>query len=96
MTNWDRREADILADAIAKHCRKQPSQTLENNLLLAIRGKVNQASQTVNTTFAELSFVRSQTCAVCRQYQLYECDVPQGWSKNCEFIRVNTTEFGSL
>jgi hypothetical protein len=96
LANWERREADTLAEAIGKHLKKNPDMAVENQLLVLVQRAVDEASTTVSTTPGELSQFRSMVCAACRAGKLYNCDVPQGWSENCAFVYSNTTEFGQL
>jgi hypothetical protein len=96
MANWERRNADTLAVAIAKHIRNNPELTEDNELLAIIQEAVDNAANTVTTTAGELNRCRAGVCAICRGSNLYECDVPEGWSPNCSFIFANTTEFAGL
>jgi hypothetical protein len=96
VSNWNRREADTLAEAICKHIRSHPNLTVENELLESVQLEVDAASTTVNTNSAELSRFRSKVCAICRGSSLYECDVDEGWSVDCALIFTNTTQFGDL
>jgi len=96
LANWERREADTLAEAIGKHLRKNPDRAVENQLLVLVQKAVDEASTTVSTTPGELTRFRSLVCTACRAGKLYTCDVPQGWSENCAFVYANTTEFGQL
>ncbi len=96
MANWERREADTLAEAIHKHRMGNPHMVRENTQLAIIQIAVDVASNTVSTTIGELNRHRASVCTVCRDAKLHECDVPQGWSDNCAFIRSNTTEYGAL
>jgi hypothetical protein len=96
MPNWERKNADTLADAIAKHIRSHPDMVEDNELLSIIQQAIDEAANTVSTTQSELNRQRAVVCAICRGSRLYECDVPEGWSENCAFIFVNTTEFGGL
>jgi hypothetical protein len=96
MTNWERREADILADAIGKHRRKHPHQVDDNELLAVIEKAVDECSHTIATTTDDLRRYRELVCAICRGSKLYECDVAEGWSQNCAFVTANTTLFGDL
>jgi hypothetical protein len=96
MTQWDRREADTLADAIGKHIAKHPEPSAENAKLGVIRIAVDGASHTVQTSAGDLHRYRSEVCAICRAAQLYPCDVPAGWSKNCALVYSNASEFGAL
>ena len=95
MSNWERREADTLAEAISKHRRKNPDMAHENAQLAILQKAVDEAANTVSTTAGDLHRHRTQVCAVCRGANLNDCDVPQGWSRNCAFIR-NNTDFGTL
>ena len=96
MANWERKEADILAEAIDKYRRRHPDRVQENAQLAVVQKAVDEAANTVSTSLADLTRHRAQVCAICRRAQLYECDVPQGWSENCAFIRHNTTQFGAI
>jgi hypothetical protein len=96
VSNWERREADTLADAIGKHIKANPNLVRENQLLAAIKLSVDAASTTVNTNAAELSRHRAGVCAICRESSLYECDVAQGWSGDCAFVLSNASQFADL
>jgi 2',3'-cyclic-nucleotide 2'-phosphodiesterase (5'-nucleotidase family) len=96
LANWERREADTLAEAIAKHLKKSPDRVVENQLLVLVQKAVDEASTTISTTPGELTRFRALVCTACRAGKLYGCDVPQGWSENCAFVYSNTTEFGQL
>ncbi len=96
MSNWERKEADNLADAIGKHIRSNPDLAEANELLAEIRLAVATASQRVDTNAEELNRYRSTVCKICRDASLYECDVEERWSVNCTFVFANTTQFGDL
>jgi len=96
MPNWERKHADTLADAIAKHIRNRPEMVEDNELSAIIKQAVDKAANTVATTSSELSRQRAVVCAICRGSKLYECDVSEGWSENCAFISANSTQFGGL
>jgi hypothetical protein len=96
MSNWERRNADTLANAIAKHIKSHPDMVEDNALLSIIQEAVDNAANTVATTAGELNRCRAVVCAICRGSNLYECDVQEGWSSNCAFIFDNTTEFAGL
>jgi hypothetical protein len=96
MANWERRDADTLAEALGKHRRNNPHLIEENALLTRIQQEVDASASTVNTTAGTLSRHRAQVCAICRASKLYACDVPQGWSSNCALVFANTTEFSPL
>lgn len=96
MSNWDRKEADHLADAIGKHIKANPEFVRENQLLAIVRMAAHAASTTVNTNAAELNRCRAGVCAVCRGSNLYACDVAVGWSDDCAFVFANTSQFAVL
>lgn len=96
MSNWERKDAGTLADALGKHIRSNPNLTQEYELLSAIRLSVDAASTTVNTNAVDLSRYRSAVCAICRCASLYECDAERGWSANCAFVFENTSQFCDL
>jgi hypothetical protein len=96
MTNWDRKEADMLADAIVKHILHHHGRDEENRKLLAIERDADAAANTVATTAGALIALRARVCTICRGSRLYECDVPSGWSNRCAFVISNTTQFGEL
>jgi tRNA threonylcarbamoyladenosine modification (KEOPS) complex Pcc1 subunit len=96
MSNWERREADTLADAIGKHVKANPELVKENRLLSVIKLSVDAASTTVNTSAADLSRYRAEVCAICRGSTLYECDVAEGWSSACAFVFTNASEFAAF
>lgn len=96
MPNWERRQADTLAEAIGKH-RRNNRDLVDSNLRLAsIEKAVDAAANTVATSAVDLRKYRSQVCTVCRANSLYACDVPQGWSENCALIYANASEFSPL
>lgn len=96
MPTWERRNADTLADAIAKHIRNNPELKDDNESLAIIQAAVDNAANTIATTAGELNRCRAVVCAICRGSNLHECDVPEGCSSNCAFIFDNTTEFAGL
>jgi hypothetical protein len=96
MTNWDRKEADLLADAIVKHITHHSGREDDNRKLLAIERDADAAANTIATTAGVLTGLRSRVCTICRGSKLYPCDVPSGWSSRCAFILSNTTQFGEL
>jgi hypothetical protein len=96
MTHWARKATDTLAEALNRHIQDNPEMEEENKLLQDIYMTVQKASGTVATTDGELQRFRAAVCAVCRRSELYECDVPEGWSENCALVFNNTTQFGGL
>jgi hypothetical protein len=96
MSNWERKNVDTLADAIAKQIRNHPEMVEVNVLLVIAQQAADEAANTVTTTSGELNRLRAVVCAICRGSKLYECDVPKGWSENCAFVYANNTAFAGL
>ena len=92
MANWERKQANTLADAIDRHRRNHPHLVRENELLARIQVVVDRASKTVATSAQELGRCRASVCDICRNAALYDCDVPNGWSANCALIAQNAIE----
>jgi hypothetical protein len=96
MTNWDRREAGLLADAIGKHCQKHPDQVGDDNWLMVIRIAADNASTTIDTSGADIAILRSQICSICLRLKLYDCNAPTERLRDCELVRANASEFAAL
>lgn len=96
MSHWDYKNADTLADAISKHVRSHPDMVEDNELLGTIQKVADEAANTVTTTSIELNRQLAVVRAICRRSGLHECNVHKGWSENCAFHFINTTEFGGL
>jgi hypothetical protein len=77
MSKWGRKNADALADAIAKHIRSHPEIVEDNELLEIVKEAVDKVANTVTTTPSEINRHRAVVCAICRGSKLYECDVPR-------------------
>lgn len=96
MANWERKNADTLADAIDKHLKRQPQEGRDEKLLSIIRIALDQAANTVTTSASTLNRHRAEVCAICRGSKLYECNVSEGWSTSCAFVNTNTSDFMPL
>jgi hypothetical protein len=96
MANWERKNADTLADAIDKHLKRNTHPTGDEKLLSVIRIALDQAANTVNTSASTLNRHRAAVCAICRGSKLYECNVEEGWSTSCAFINTNTSDYAPL
>ena len=96
MSNWERKQANTLAEAVGKHINRNPGLGDANLRLMAIQKAVDQAANTVKTTEGDLNYHRSQVCTICRGCNLYACDVPHGWSENCALVYANASEFSPL
>ena len=96
MSSWESREADVLAQALAKHCRDNPEDPAGNAVLAPVLAAAEAAADADDTSLAQLQALRGQLCTICRERKLYDCDVAYGWSERCTLVHTNTTEFGSL
>jgi hypothetical protein len=57
---------------------------------------VDAAATTINTDAGELHRFRTDVCSICRNSNLYECDVAEGWSSECAFVIANASQFADL
>ena len=96
MPNWERRDANTLADAINKHRKRNTGLAEDNELLGVVQRALDKAANTIDTTAGTLSRHRALACAICRGSKLYACDVDDGWSENCALIYANASEFSSI
>ena len=90
MSDWDRKQLLVTADAI-KHCIDAVD--LPKTAMVVELEKVydlaNKSAKCVVDASENLESVRRQLCATFRKNTLYECDVQEGWSTNCAFMRHN-------
>jgi hypothetical protein len=96
VSNWERKEADTLAESIGKHIKANPDLVKENQLLSIVKVSVDAASRTADTSTDEIRRFRADVCAICRSSDLYKCDVAEGWSSRCAFIFANASQFADL
>jgi hypothetical protein len=90
MGQWERKGAARLAGAIYSHSAKNKISTNEYFIKLEVVYKeINSASVTVSTDAQELQRLRNRVCEICRKHELYECDLPEGWSINCALLNAN-------
>lgn len=90
MTNWTQKELDVLAAALQRHLSVAPWDNQYSYLLVDARKRAHAASELPIPCEKTLSEVRPAVCRVCREQHLYVCDVPNGWSSNCELLRQNS------
>lgn len=96
MLQWEIREAEVMVQALAMHCRDNPDDLEVNLQLLDLQDTAEAAIAEEAPATTDLAALRTQLCALCRGNRLYACDVATGWSGNCTFVFANTTEFSSL
>ena len=90
MSDWDRRQLLAMTDAI-KHCidavdMPKTAMVVELEKVYELASK---SAKCVLGASENLESVRRQLCATCRKNTLYDCDVQEGWSTNCAFMRHN-------
>jgi hypothetical protein len=89
MNTWTQISLNTLAGAIETHLTTTPWSEQHGYLLVDARNRANSALQGINVDERALHDLRDAVCRVCRQYHLYECDVPAGWSITCALLRKN-------
>jgi hypothetical protein len=76
-----------LAGALETHLITTQWSEQHGYLLVDARNRANAARENIHIAEKTLHDIRANVCRVCRQYQLYECDVPAGWSINCALLK---------
>lgn len=89
MPSWERKQADTIAAAIHHFIRNNPSRTGSVALLTPVQTQAQTAAQLESTSMASTMQCQAELCKVCRGSHLYTCDVAQGWSPNCAFVKAN-------
>jgi hypothetical protein len=90
MSVWDHKEAHTIASAVDSHIKKGPTARSQYcHQLIGVYRDAKRAGLTDQTGPQDLKDIRASLCIACRGDSLYKCDVGEGWSKNCEFIRQN-------
>lgn len=90
MGHWERKGAARLADAIYSHLAKNEISTNEHcTKFEQVHKEIRRASATVSTGAQELHSMRISVCEFCRKNELYECELPEGWSPNCSLLNSN-------
>jgi hypothetical protein len=90
MTNWTQKDLDSLAAALQKHLSESPWDNEKSYLLVEARKRSHAASESPIPCQETLSELRSTVCGVCREQQLYECELPHGWTSKCALLRKNS------
>jgi hypothetical protein len=88
MSVWDYKAAHEIASAVDIHIQKRPSARSQyGHQLIGVYHDAKRAGSTALTGPQDLHDIRTSLCTVCRGDDLYKCDVSEGWSRNCEFLR---------
>lgn len=78
-----------IADAVGACLRDCNKSTSTLDKLGAVLSLAHSQSRHGDIGARNLEFVRAELCSVCRNNDLYECDVADGWSTTCRFLRGN-------
>lgn len=89
MTDWNRKNAESLKQAVEHHCHKSTGndRAVLEPVYVEIRQKM---SEIINFDDLQLAQLRQSVCSVCRAHSLYACDLTEWWSLNCELLRRNS------
>lgn len=90
MGDWDRKNADVLSDALGNHLRDCQATHGKHVLLTEIYEDSRRAATTSLTNGEALRQLRMRVCAVCRESGMCVCDVVTVWSVDCAFIKSKT------
>jgi hypothetical protein len=88
MADWNHKNAGVLLDALRHHISGAKNQ--HGELLISVAEQVRDAENRQRINATSLDQFRSSVCELCREHQMYECDVPVGWSHSCALIHSNT------
>jgi hypothetical protein len=89
MSVWDHKEAHEIARAVDMHMQRASARSQYVHQLIGVYKDAKRAGSTARTGLQDLQDIRARLCTVCRGGDLYKCDVSEGWSRNCEFLRQN-------
>jgi hypothetical protein len=88
---WERKNLFNLAYAISNHLNKNENdERAYYESIQTIEKGISIGSLNISNPEPQLRSARLQVCEICRKYELYKCDVPEGWSSNCAFLKANT------
>jgi hypothetical protein len=88
MSIWEHKAAHEIARAVEMHMRVSSAKSqYGHQLILGAYKEAKQASTTTQTDQQNLKDIRACLCIACRGDALYKCDVSEGWSHNCAFLR---------
>lgn len=89
MSIWEHKAADEIAGAVEKHIRSSSANSQHGYQLIGIYKAAKKAAITDQTNAENLSEIKTNLCSLCRGQALYECDVAEGWSAKCAFLKQN-------
>jgi predicted xylose isomerase-like sugar epimerase len=84
MTHWAFKSLDTLHHALAEELKSQTRLDRKTTQLISIK---NQIVMDMSDPERVLTECRAQMCEVCRSHRMYVCDLDEGWSPNCAFLR---------
>jgi hypothetical protein len=87
MSVWDHKEAHEIARAVDTHMQRPSARSQYGHQLIGVYKDAKKAGSTSRTGPQDLQDIRVSLCTVCWGDELYKCDVREGWSRNCEFLR---------
>lgn len=87
MADWDRKNLNTLHGAINNSVSAIGVLDMRKVQLIGIK---NQFSMSLGNEAKTLRKCRVDLCEVCRGNKMYECDVKEGWSPTCAFIKANS------
>jgi hypothetical protein len=91
--HWDRKFFGTIANALSNHLKKTGKNTQRGYVLLEIHETAMKYSKYHRADSCILDQLKLALCSECRLSQLYECDVPVGWSHNCALLQHNECDF---
>lgn len=90
MTHWTQKELDALVGVLQTHLSAATWNDNYSYLLVDARNRAHAASKLPLPSERTLSEIRTSVCGVCRNEQMYKCDVPIGWSMHCALLKSNS------
>jgi hypothetical protein len=87
MSVWDYKAAHEIASAVDIHMKGSSARSQYGHQLIGVYRDAKRAGSAAATGPQDLKDIRASLCIACRADALYKCDVDEGWSENCEFLR---------
>lgn len=92
MSNWERREALAMVDAIEQRMRGLSLADTERMGLRQVTWQAKKAAETCETTAYKLQAIRSQLCAVCVSGRLNGCGPANAGTSRCFWLAGEATD----
>lgn len=84
MSDWPRKHLEELYDCV----HSEILATLPTSVAMVDLNNVSHQLQLSKSEPARnLESCRESMCEICRENRLYKCDIDEGWSSNCAFVR---------